>query len=187
MTAPETFDSLFGELRPWLLRQARWRLGDLTAAEDAVQETLIAAWKAMSTRTEPISRGWLAGILRHKVADQWRRQDRLQESELACEDGHCEREPFDAKGHWEMAPCSWGNPEQALLSEGFWKTLEHCARVMPPAMYRVFVLREVEDLPVEAIARELDLTPNHCNVQLHRARMRLRGCMDTSWGRTVHA
>lgn len=165
--------------RPWLVQQALWRTGDPTCSEDLAQEVLIAAWNGRDSLTQEPSRGWLAGILRHKVADHWRRVGHLREVD-ACE-GSCDLDSFDESGHWARKPSSWGNPEDALMSEGFWKVLEMCSRIMPPVQYRAFVLREIDDAPVESICQELSISANHCHVLLHRARLRLRGCVDQNW------
>lgn len=165
--------------RPWLVKQATWRTGDPSCAEDLAQEVLVAAWERREAIVGEPSRGWLAGILRHKVSDHWRRAGRLREAD-PCPGG-CEEDPFDETGHWNDHPASWGAPDEALVSDGFWKVLELCSRIMPPVQYRAFVLREVDDLPIEAICQELGVTSGNCHVLLHRARMRLRGCVDENW------
>jgi RNA polymerase sigma-70 factor (ECF subfamily) len=45
------------------------------------------------------------------------------------------------------------------------------------------VLREVEEMDVSGICRELSLSESNCHVLLHRARLRLRGCVGERWGR----
>jgi DNA-directed RNA polymerase specialized sigma24 family protein len=70
-----------------LLRHSAWirglaigLVGDPSAAEDAVQETWVAAIRKSSRRIGPI-RPWLAGILRKCVLQEWRengRRDRRQ-------------------------------------------------------------------------------------------------------------
>jgi len=178
-TIDPTLDQELRQFRPWLVKQATWRLGDPLSAEDVVQEVLVAAWNGREGLQGDITRGWLAGILRHKVSDHWRRAGRFSEAD-PCPGG-CEEDPYDARGHWAEAPASWGNPEEALMSEGFWKVLELCSRIMPPAQYRAFVLREVEERCVAEICQEMEITEANCHVLLHRARMRLRGCVDDNW------
>jgi RNA polymerase sigma-70 factor (ECF subfamily) len=174
------FQLRLAEHRPWLLRQARWRLGARSdAAEDVVQETLVAAWGAVERLRGEVTRGWLAGILRHKVVDHWRRTPPEEDDPCPA----CGEDPFDGTGHWKEPVASWGNPEDALHAEGFWKVLEICARILPERMYRVFVLREVEEMDVSGICRELSLSESNCHVLLHRARLRLRGCVGERWGR----
>lgn len=56
----------------YLYRQARRRL-PLDAVDDVVQETALAAWQMAGTRERAGARTWVCGVLRHKVADFYRR------------------------------------------------------------------------------------------------------------------
>src|SRR5918999_3866470 len=78
--APETFDpSRAEEYRAYLLRYALLQLRDPTAAEDAVQETLLAALQTAERFAGRSSvKTWLTGILKHKIVDHVRRQSREQ-------------------------------------------------------------------------------------------------------------
>lgn len=49
---------------------------------------------------------------------------------------------FKAEGHFAAQPADWGNPEQELNSRQFFMVLEACAEKLPPAMGRVFLMRE---------------------------------------------
>jgi len=57
---------------PWLYRQAAQRL-PVDAVDDVVQETALAAWQMRDSRERAGVRTWLNGILRHKIADFYRR------------------------------------------------------------------------------------------------------------------
>lgn len=173
--------------RDWLFRQALWRLRDRDAAEDIAQEAWIAAWQARATWNGMGKlRSWLAGILRHKVMDHLRAKYRHgvpPEAELEpAEEGI---EVFDAKGMWKEPAASWGDPAQALESAAFWAVLETCARVMPESQYRVFVMRELDELETLEICSTLGISQENCHVLLHRARMRLRLCLDKKWRRAA--
>ena len=176
--------------RAYLMRYALLQLRDETAAEDAVQETLLAALKG-GTRYAGRStiKTWLTGILKHKIIDQLRRQSR----ELPLEDPDAEPEGHDADiaeatfaedGHWHDFPNDWGAPERSLESKQFWAVFEICIQVMPPRMARVFVMREVLELSTEEICKELGISSTNCWVMLHRARLTLRGCLETRWFNT---
>lgn len=71
---------LHGELealRPYLVRYAAYALRTPQAAEDAVQETLLAALAAPAAYAGRASlRTWLTGILKHKCIDVLRREQR---------------------------------------------------------------------------------------------------------------
>ena len=52
--------------------------------------------------------------------------------------------------------------------------LQASLRRLPPRLRSVVVLRDVYDLPHEAIAAELGISESAAKVRLHRARKRLR-------------
>jgi len=56
----------------WLYSQAARRL-PVDVVDDVVQETALAAWQMRETRERAGVRTWLGGVLRHKVADFYRR------------------------------------------------------------------------------------------------------------------
>ena len=63
----------------YLFRYAMFRLRDSVAAEDVLQETLLAAMKGRANfRGVSSERTWLVGILRHKILDRFRELSRLQ-------------------------------------------------------------------------------------------------------------
>ncbi|WP_239649766.1 sigma-70 family RNA polymerase sigma factor [Methylocucumis oryzae] len=66
-------EALLAEHRPVLFRYALLQLKDNELADDAVQESLLAAWQASANFQGNASlRTWLIGILKHKIADYWR-------------------------------------------------------------------------------------------------------------------
>ena len=186
--APETFELRRAEeYRAYLMRYALLQLRDATAAEDAVQETLLAALQTTSQFAGRSSvRTWLVGILKHKIIDVHRRQAREQPLDGADgTPGDAEPDIADAAfaedGHWSAFPASWGSPERSLESKEFWKVFERCVQVMPARTARVFVMREVLELTTEEICKELAITATNCWVMLHRARLTLRECLETKW------
>ena len=88
---------------------------------------------------------------------------------------------FTANGHYAEAPADWGNPEQDLNQRQFFAVLEACVSQLPAAQGRLFLMREWLEFGCEEICKELDLTPTNLYVQLHRARLRLRSCLELNW------
>jgi RNA polymerase sigma-70 factor (ECF subfamily) len=174
------------QFRGYLMRYALLQLRDQAAAEDVVQETLLAAVQGGDRFSGRSSvKTWLTGILKHKIVDQVRRQSREQPFIQSAEDDRSEAEIVDAlfkaDGHWQNMPANWGNPDNALENKQFWDTFEACAKVMPRKTARVFMLREVLELSTEEICKELDITATNCWVMLHRARLILRECLQAKW------
>lgn len=179
-----TLESQLGEYQAYLLRFARLQLRNDAWAEDAVSETLLAAVaKPQSFGNRSQLKTWLVGILKHKVIDILR--ERQREVSLASDEGDGSDEldalMFKGDGHFQEQPADWGDPEQELSSRQFFAVLEACAERLPAAMGRVFLMREWLELSSEEICKELGLTPTNLYVQLHRARLRLRECLELNW------
>jgi RNA polymerase sigma-70 factor (ECF subfamily) len=165
--------------RAYLLRYARLQLRDRAAAEDAVQETLLAALageKGFAGRSN--LRTWLTGILKHKIIDLIRKAAREQPlpDEEAGLDGL-----FDRSGHWIDPPAEWRSPEASLETQQFFARLEECLARLPAKTARAFMMREHMGLETGEICKELAVTPTHCWVLLHRARLALRECLQMNW------
>ena len=166
MTALEQSPSFELQLvahRSYLLKFARLQLRNETWAEDAVSETLLAALnKPMAFDNRSQLKTWLVGILKHKVIDVFRHNARTVTLETDQDASNNLAEPdglvFNASGHFAEAPADWGNPEQKLQSSQFFRVLEACTEKMPPAMGRVFLMREWLELSSDEICKELGLS-----------------------------
>jgi len=181
---PADFRSQVEGLRPYLLRYASLQLRDAAAAEDAVQEVLLAALAGEANFAGRSNlRTWLTGILKHKIVDAIRRQARERPaSELEPEGDEGEFDAlFDRRGHWQEAPDAWEQPEGALGQKQFLAALEACLRALPQRTAQAFMMREHLGLETPEICKELGITSTHCWVMLHRARMALRLCLDMNW------
>jgi len=173
--------------RGYLLRYASLQLRDAGAAEDAVQDTLIAALEGRDRFAGKSSvKTWLTGILKHKIIDHMRRQSR--EQPLISGDAnsdHNEAEAVDAlflqDGHWRQPPSDWGDPDKALENKAFMAVFEQCAKNLPAKTARAFMMREVMELSTDDICKELEVSTTNCWVILHRARLSLRECLEMKW------
>ena len=181
-TSPD-FRTQVESQRPYLLRYATLQLRDTAAAEDAVQDALLAALAAEASFAGRSNlRTWLTGILKHKIVDTIRRQSRDRPAQEAgeIEDGEFDA-LFDERGHWQEAPDAWQQPEGSLQQKQFLAALEACLRDLPERTARVFMMREHLGLDTSEICKELGITTTHCWVMLHRARMALRLCLEMNW------
>ncbi|MBC5768014.1 sigma-70 family RNA polymerase sigma factor [Ramlibacter albus] len=179
-----SIESQLADHRVYLLRYARLQLRNDAWAEDAVSETLLAAVaKPQSFANRSQLKTWLVGILKHKIVDALRQRSREVALDTDEGDGSEELEAlaFKADGHFQQQPADWGNPEQDLSRRQFFAVLEACTDKLPPAMGRLFLMREWLELSSEDICKELQLTPTNLYVQLHRARLRLRECLELNW------
>lgn len=180
-----TLENQLAEHRSYLLRFAHLQLRNDAWAEDVVSETFLAALsKPQSFENRSQLKTWLVGILKHKILDVFRHRARE-----VCLDAKPEADVsealdslvFKADGHFETPPTDWGNPEQDLNSRQFFLVLEACTEKLPVAMGRAFLMREWLELSCEEICKELGMTSTNLYVQLHRARLRLRECLEINW------
>ena len=175
-------------LRPDLLRFARLQLRDAGAAEDAVQETLLAAL-AGSQKFENRSsyKTWLLSILRNKIIDIIRSQAREPAATTLAGDDEGDEALaetlFESDGHWRAPsrPGQWSDPEASFEQQQFWRVFEACLDHLPAKTARVFMMREILGLETSEICKETGVSTSNCWVVLHRARLALRGCLETSW------
>jgi RNA polymerase sigma-70 factor (ECF subfamily) len=164
--------------RTYLLRYASLQLRDAHAAEDAVQETLLAALAGENSFAGRSNlRTWLTGILKHKIIDALRKSSR--EAPAASEDEFDAL--FDERGHWIEMPGAWADPDASFDQKRFFAALELCLARLPEKTAQTFMMREHMGLETDEICKELAITPTHCWVLLYRARMALRECLNKEW------
>lgn len=182
MSEPELQQDL-QKLRPTLLRFAMLQLRDEAAAEDVVQETLLAALEGKSSFSGRSQlKTWAVSILRNKIVDLMRRGSREGKLPLVDEQGDEDFDAlFDGSGHWQEPPGDWGDPADVLEQRGFYDVLESCMNALPENVARVFTMREVLGFETEEICKELKMSTSNCWVVLYRARMRLRECLQLRW------
>lgn len=171
--------TLLAEHGDYLFRVARRQLRSDALAEDAVQETLLAALSALASYSATATpRTWLTGILKHKIVDCIRVQAREVAISLDDEGGEDWDALFRADGHWQSPPREWKNPENEAELAQLRGVLLDCTDKLKPAMARVFSLREVVGMETEEICKELGISATNCWVLLHRARLMLRECLE---------
>ena len=177
---PELLASLIREHSRPLYRAARGMGFREDEAEDLVQDvfmTFLTSLDRFEGRCQ--LRTWLFGILHNKTME--RRRKRGQEDRHDAIDEVFESR-FDSNGKWAAPP-------QDLLrlteSRQLGEAITNCLDGLPPTQRSVFVLREMEDMETEEICKILDVTATNMGVLMHRARIRLRECLEgCGWGRT---
>ena len=173
----------------YLFKYASFRLRDQAAAEDAVQETFLAALKAYERfEGRGSERTWLVGILKHKITDHFRRTSREAPVGQEEDQGPLHAEFFTRTDGWDnhwnndYAPTEWhASPAQLLEQGDFWKVFSECLSPLPQRTASAFTLREVDGLSSEEICEMLGIRVNNLWVMLHRARLHLRNCLQMNW------
>ena len=166
-----------------LYRYAVLRVRHRAVAEDLVQETFLAAVKSNATfQGGSRRRTWLVGILRHKISDHFRAirgQTAVTNDE---ESDDLVNRMFDAKGRWRNPPQSWSvNPEEIAQRKEFWLVLRSCVDSLPTKAGEAFALRVIEDTDADEVCKAMEISSTNLWVLLHRARSRLRACLEMHW------
>lgn len=177
-------------LRADMLRFAELQLRNKEVAEDLVQESIEAALrKSSSFAGQSTLKTWVFAILRNRIIDYLRTAKRTVPMSSLVDDDEDWQERletlFNERGAWRDGPrpVAWPNPEESMQKRQFWVAFETCLDHLPPATGQVFMMREFLGFESGEICTQLGITTSNCHVILHRARLKLRGCMDTGWGR----
>lgn len=188
--APPWDDASIAAIRRDMLRFARMQLRDSGAAEDMVQEALMAAMtSAKSFAGRSAFKTWMFAILRNKIVDHIRASSReICRSDLfGSSDLDAGLDEFDVLfkrgGHWnpEDRPATWSDPEASFEQDAFWTVFDICMNNLPEHIARVYTMRELLELDTAEICAALSITSNNCFVILHRARLGLRECLENRW------
>jgi RNA polymerase sigma-70 factor, ECF subfamily len=177
-------------LRGDMLRFARLQLRNADAAEDLVQEAIEAALR-QGTKFGGRStlKTWVFAILRNRIVDHLRAARRSVPMSSLVDEGEDWLQRleslFDEKGGWRdgSRPAAWPSPEQSMQTRQFWRVFEACLDHLRPNTGRVFMMREFLGFECDEICSQLGISAGNCHVILHRARLKLRGCIEAGWGR----
>ena len=179
-TMPDDWVEAHGD---YLFNFAIGQVRDASVAEDLVQDTFLAAFKARDRFAGQSSeRTWLVGILRHKIYDHLRHtcRERAVRSDAAPARG--DEEAWDDAVLWlHDAAAECQSPTRRLELEEFRANLEMALGQLPPRVAQVFQLYEVEERPNAEVCQRLNISESNLWVMLHRARKQLRGHLAGWW------
>jgi RNA polymerase sigma-70 factor (ECF subfamily) len=158
MKAEPSIEQIVAGFGPMLRRVARTHEADPRLAEELVQETLLAIWRALpSYRGEAPLKAFIARIAMNQAVDHVRRAlRRARPAELSLE-----------------MPDPGEGPEQQAVARDDRERLLLAVRQLPLA-YRQAVLLTLEGLSGGDVARVLGVSPNAIAVRLSRAKSILR-------------
>ncbi len=159
----DAFDDFVLRHQDAVFRYLRSLTGEEADAEDAMQVTFLAAWRASeSFRGEGSARGWLLTIARHALGRQRRRRSAEPAEFVSLESLGC------AAG-WGEAPGSIPEEDPG----GLRALLEGAMTRLSAEEREVIVLRDLEGFSGEEAAAVAGLTIPALKTRLHRARLRL--------------
>ena len=179
-TAAIEFETL-AQHRAYLMKVARLELRDEHLAEDCVSDVLTQAYEHRDKfRGESSLRTWLTSILRNRCIDLLRKQWREQPLDDSPSGEHEFDNLFDETGHYAEMPSAVRDPSDLCQQDGFLAAVQRCVDKLPKRIGQVFVLREVFGSDTKELCKDLGLTSSNVWVQLYRARMMLRTCLEKS-------
>lgn len=147
----------YDDALPYVYGYLLSRCGQVPLAQDLTSETFLAAVDAVrSQHPPPLSRGWLIGVARHKLADHWRRRAREERRLRAVADA------------W---PQTVDDPSDERLDAVVAHQVLHR---LAPQHRLVLTLRYVDDLPVASVAAHVDRSVHATEALLVRARQAFR-------------
>ena len=174
-----------------LFRYTRARVDGMTIAEDIVQETFLAALRALPNFEGRSSvRTWLYAILRRQIALYYRNKikkgapitfdatDEEATKQLFFK-SKWDNEAVWADGQW---PSIWNNSvTDSIEKEEFWRVFQGCLDKLSDTGKSVFAMKFVEEETSEFICKELDISSSNYWVIVHRAKLQLRQCLSKNW------
>jgi len=166
-----------------VLRFARSLTRTPSDAEDVLQQSFLAAWRATRGDTDGAfagtgsARGWLLTIAKHAAGKTHRRRARHPDEDAS-------RASLDDVDHGEVQPqaqlghaAGWGSdddPERLTSALESKATLEAALARLADDDRQVLLLRDVEGLSTKEAAAVLHVQERALKSRLHRARLRLR-------------
>lgn len=162
-----------------IYRAARGMGHSAADAEDLVQDVFVTFLGSLDRYEGRAQIGtWLFGILHHKSLERRRAVNR---EELGDPIDQFFDAQFDDRGHWRSAPVA---ADRLVQAEQTGNAIASCLEGLPDLQREVFHLRQVEELPAEAVSKITGQSVTHVGVLLYRARVRLRACLrEKGWGR----
>ncbi|HYX05615.1 MAG TPA: sigma-70 family RNA polymerase sigma factor [Bacteroidales bacterium] len=166
-----------GDLYSWAL----YKISDAEQAKDLVQDTfLAAAEKIEDFKADSSPKTWLLAILNHKIIDIYRKKVK----QPIHFDSKAYPDYFDENGSWLTGkrPKDWHEDEQHLLDdEEFQYVLKNCLDALPEKWNLCVKLKYLTGKSGDEICHELEITPSNFWQILHRAKLRLRDCIEVNW------
>ena len=143
---------------------ARWLVRDEHVAEDLVQDAFLRAFRYFGSFRGGDARPWLLGIVRNRCYTWFAERKRAAEFETGLDDA--DGPGLDAQGQAVT-------PETLLARKTERAQVTAAIARLPLPFREVIVLREIEELGYEDIARVMDIPKGTVMSRLSRARRQL--------------
>lgn len=149
----DSFDAFYAARAPRLVRTIYLRTGDVTRAEDCVQEAFVRAWRKWDHLEQADPIGWVTTVAWRLAIREWRRTTRAAPTWVGSE------------------PRTVEHPPEEVIA------LHQVLNALPTGQRDVLVLHYLEDLPVRDVAALLGMPEGTVKSHLSRGRDALRGSL----------
>ncbi len=173
--------SWVAEYSRYLMHIALSKVDDYEVAEDLVQDTFVAAWKAHDRfRGECSEKTFLSGILRNKIIDYYRSRGRrpsvvASQLDSAEEDGGSSWLDSKADERRDFSPSS------VVDRSDFVMALDRAVEKLPQKMGEAFRLWQIDDLSTDEVTERLGISRSNLWVLVHRAKKLLKAELGADW------
>lgn len=147
---------------------ARWLVRDDHVAQDVVQDAYLRAFRYFGSFRGGDAKPWLLGIVRNVCYSWFVQQKRAAEFECDLQDADAPTLDVQERAQ---------TPETLLMEKLERAQVTAAISGLPIAFREVLVLREIEELSYEEIARVLDIPKGTVMSRLSRARRLLYGAL----------
>lgn len=169
--APGAFEALVATYGDRVYRFGRRMCGDREDARDVLQDTLLAAYRALKGLDHPEAlRTWLYRVAANACLMMRRKGKFEPDREISLE----ELLPLGEDGPKTEIPDPAALPEEAAIREEIAGTVRRAIGDLPPLYRIVLVMRDMEQLSTAEVAEALGLGEPAVKMRLHRARLMLR-------------
>lgn len=164
-----------------LILRAMQKISDTETAKDIVQDTfLVAAQNFNKFQNKSSPKTWLFSILNNKISDYYRKKYR-QDTKV---DFDVFSSFFSADGDWnsENKPKNWQDNQKNLLDDlEFIDILNYCLENLPGKFNSVIKMKYYSDKEPKEICQELEISTTNMWQIMHRAKLKLRNCIEEGW------
>ncbi|MBT3647160.1 MAG: sigma-70 family RNA polymerase sigma factor [Flavobacteriales bacterium] len=178
---PEQWIDVFSDL---LLNYALIRIKEREIAKDLVQETFLTTIRTKEQYRGEISEmNWLFLILKSRILDHYKKKKEVLESQLkGADDDEDSDDFFNSTGHWSKngAPNEW-TTDKMVRSAEFMHVLNECKNRLNEVQNAVFTMKYIDGEDSEMICKELNISSSNYWVLVHRAKLKLRECLEKNW------
>jgi len=175
-----------------MLRLAMVYVRDKSVAEEVVQETWVGVLHGLGRFERRSSlKTWIFRILTNQAKTRGKRESFsvpfsvLWDVDTGVPEPSLDPARFRASDdpnwphHWALPPHSWDSiPEDHLLSNETRAYIERAIDTLPANQRAIIRLRDVDGWSAEEVCNVLGITDTNQRVLLHRARSKLRQCLE---------